>query len=104
MSYADTILLSKVGETFNRKELQKIYIQNGYALGAADKVLEYGILSGTLERIGRGKYQKVDSYKKEILRYHNEGFSNQQISEALKISSVEVDNILSQAKPNSNNQ
>ena len=53
-------ILQEMPETFTRRDLLKAVISKGYAPNKGDQILERYTLSGELERIERGRYQKVE--------------------------------------------
>ncbi|MFV9550414.1 hypothetical protein [Algibacter sp. PT7-4] len=61
------LFIEKVKKDFTRKDLISVVVKNGYSIQTGDRILEYGLLMGTIMRLKKGHYQK-------ITKEQNEGF------------------------------
>lgn len=83
-------ILNQVGNEFKRKELLKVTLEKGYAVGYADKILEWGTLTGNLERLGGGKYRVIGSLPAKVKEAYQKGLSYRQIANEFELSKTKV--------------
>lgn len=86
--------INELPEEFGRQEVLRKVLKEGYSIGRADQLLNYGVLVGLVERVGRGKYRRVSDNAKLAKDLHTEGHSYRQIAEILNISKSQVGNYL----------
>lgn len=86
--------ISELPEEFGRQEVLRKVLEEGYSIGRADQLLNYGVLVGLVERVGRGKYRRISDNARMAKELHNEGYSYRKIAEILNISKSQVGNYL----------
>ena len=92
---SNNYLLNQLPENFTRKDVLKLCIQSGYSISKANSFLEAETIKETIERIGRGKYRKIDNKAIQAKELHEGGYSYREIAEQLGISKSQVGNYLS---------
>ena len=53
-------ILKQLPKSFDRQYVLKMFVHKNYSVSYADAVLEEFQHSGSIQRIGRGRYKKLD--------------------------------------------
>ncbi|GAA3638995.1 hypothetical protein [Flavivirga jejuensis] len=63
--FSHDLFIKKIQKEFTRKDLLAVVVKNGYSIQTGDRIIEYGLLIGSIERIKKGHYKKITNQLQE---------------------------------------